>query len=71
MKTQHKEPKFNSNELNKILPSYLLDEIDNEEKKEENSSTEKESFDLPILKESNIVRKNILIYLYFIHLFRI
>ena len=34
MKTQSKEPLFNSNELNKILPSYLLDEIDKEEKKD-------------------------------------
>lgn len=61
MKTQHKEPKFNSKELNKILPSYLLDEIDEEGKKEENLSNEKEKFDLPILKESNTVRKIILI----------
>ena len=61
MKTQHKEPKFNPKELNKILPSYLLDEIDEEGKKEENLSNEKEKFDLPILKESNTVRKIILI----------
>ena len=27
MRTQTKEPFFNSKELNKILPSYLLDEI--------------------------------------------
>ena len=61
MSSQNKEQIFNSKELNKILPSYLLDEIDNEEKKEENLGTEKEKYDLPILKESNTVRKIILI----------
>lgn len=33
MTTQAKESRFNSKELNKILPSYLLDEI-NEQKED-------------------------------------
>ena len=57
MSVQYQEPKFNSKELNKILPSYLLEEIDNEEKKEENMKVKNESFDSPTLKESNVVRK--------------
>ena len=40
MKTQSKEPLFNSNELNKILPSYLLDEIDKEEKRDCNQKND-------------------------------
>ena len=70
MSVQCQEPKFNSKELNKILPSYLLEEIDNEEKKEENINVKNESFDSPTLKESNVVRKkyfnlkNIFIFLF-------
>ena len=60
MRTYHQEPKFNSKELNKILPSYLLNEIENEEKREEYLKVEQESFDLQIEKESNTVRKKYL-----------
>lgn len=67
---QHQESSFNSKELSKILPSYLLYEIDNEEKKEEKLKDEKGSFNIPILKESNMVRKQYFnlkkIYYYFL-----
>lgn len=67
---QHQESNFNSKELSKILPSYLLYEIDNEEKKEEKLKDEKGSFNIPILKESNMVRKQYFnlkkIYYYFL-----
>ncbi len=43
MKPQTKEPSFNSKELNKILPSYLLDEID-EEKNNQNNLFDDSSF---------------------------
>lgn len=39
MITQTKEPFFNSKELNKILPSYLLDEI-NEQQEERSQKNE-------------------------------
>ena len=41
MRTQTKEPLFNSKELNKILPSYLLDEI-NEQQEEKSQIFKKE-----------------------------
>ena len=45
MRSQTKEPLFNSKELNKILPSYLLDEID-EDNKDQNHSNENQVCDL-------------------------
>jgi hypothetical protein len=56
MKTQTKEPLFNSKELNKILPSYLLDEID-EEQKNQNSLFENNLYDSSLVKENKNVRK--------------
>ena len=56
MKTQTKEPSFNSKELNKILPSYLLDEID-EEQKNQNSLFENNLYDSSLVKENKNVRK--------------
>ena len=56
MKTQSKEPLFNSNELNKILPSYLLDEIDKEEKKDCNPKNDIQ-FNNFITKDSKKERK--------------
>jgi hypothetical protein len=54
MRTQTKEPFFNSKELNKILPSYLLDEI-NEQQDERNQKNE--SYINDIFKEGHkIVR---------------
>lgn len=51
MTTQTKESLFNSKELNKILPSYLLDEIDKEENKNSNHNNEGDSINFAILKE--------------------
>ena len=62
MKTQSKEPLFNSNELNKILPSYLLDEIDEEEKKDCNPKNDNQ-FNNFTTKDSKKVRKNIFYYI--------
>jgi hypothetical protein len=56
MKTQTKEPLFNSKELKKILPSYLLDEID-EEQKNQNSLFENNLYDSSLVKENKNVRK--------------
>ena len=56
MKTQTKEPSFNSKELNKILPSYLLDEID-EEQKHQNNLFENSLYDSSLVKENKNVRK--------------
>ena len=56
MKTQTKEPSFNSKELNKILPSYLLDEID-EEQKHQNNLFENSLYDSSLIKENKNVRK--------------
>jgi hypothetical protein len=50
MTTQTKESLFNSKELNKILPSYLLDEIDKEENKNSNHNSEDDSINFAILK---------------------
>ena len=51
------EVKFNSKELNKILPSYLIDEIENNK----NNNCEKEINNL--VKENNVI-----IFLYNIYL---
>ena len=51
MRSQTKEPLFNSKELNKILPSYLLDEID-EDNKYQNHSNENQVCDLVHQKEN-------------------
>ena len=51
MTTQTKESLFNSKELNKILPSYLLDEIDKEENKNSNNNSDGDSINFAILKE--------------------
>ena len=40
MRPQSNEHFFNSKELNKILPSYLLEEIDKEEKKNLNNNND-------------------------------
>ena len=56
MKTQTKEPSFNSKELNKILPSYLLDEID-EEQNHQNNLFENNLYDSSLVKENKNVRK--------------
>ena len=56
MKTQTKEPSFNSKELNKILPSYLLDEID-EDQKHQNNLFENSLYDSSLVKENKNVRK--------------
>lgn len=56
MKTQTKEPSFNSKELNKILPSYLLDEID-EEQKHQNNLFENNLYNSSLVKENKNVRK--------------
>ena len=56
MKPQLKETSFNSKELNKILPSYLLDEIDKEEKKDLNNKNDKQFNDFVASKESKKVR---------------
>ena len=56
MKPQLKEPLFNSKELNKILPSYLLDEIDKEEKKDLNNKNDNQFNDFFASKESKRVR---------------
>ena len=52
MRSQNKEQIFNSKELNKILPSYLLDEIDKEDKKDFKQKIENELNELSISKES-------------------
>jgi hypothetical protein len=45
MRTQAKEPLFNSKELNKILPSYLLVEInEQQEGTQKNESCMNDSF---------------------------
>ena len=54
MRTQTKEPLFNSKELNKILPSYLLDEI-NEQQEEKSQKNESYINDI-FIKEPKKVR---------------
>jgi hypothetical protein len=56
MNAQTKELSFNSKELNKILPSYLIDEID-EEQKHQNNLFENKQYDSSIVKENKNVRK--------------
>ena len=56
MRSLPKEPLFNSKELNKILPSYLLDEIDKEEKKVLNNRKDIQKYDVIDSKKSNKVR---------------
>jgi hypothetical protein len=56
MNTQAKEQSFNSKELNKILPSYLLDEID-EEQNHQNNLFENNLYDSSLVKENKNVRK--------------
>ena len=56
MNTQTKEQSFNSKELNKILPSYLLDEID-EEQNHQNNLFENNFYDSSLVKENKNVRK--------------
>ena len=56
MRTQAKESLFNSKELNKILPSYLLDEID-EEQNHQNNLFENNLYDSSLVKENKNVRK--------------
>ena len=56
MNAQTKELSFNSKELNKILPSYLLDEID-EEQKHQNNLFENSLYDSSLVKENKNVRK--------------
>jgi hypothetical protein len=52
MSSQNKEQIFNSKELNKILPSYLLDEIDKEDKNDLKQKIENELNELSVSKES-------------------
>ena len=56
MNTQTKEQSFNSKELNKILHSYLLDEID-EEQNHQNNLFENNFYDSSLVKENKNVRK--------------
>ena len=56
MNTQAKEQSFNSKELNKILPSYLLDEID-EQQNHQNNLFENNLYDSSLVKENKNVRK--------------
>jgi hypothetical protein len=56
MNTQTKEQSFNSKELNKILPSYLLDEID-EQQNHQNNLFENNLYDSSLVKENKNVRK--------------
>ena len=50
MRTKTKEPFFNSKELNKILPSYLLDEINEQQ---EDRSHNNEIYINDIFKKEN------------------
>ena len=54
MRPQIKESLFNSKELNKILPSYLLDEID-EDYNDQNHSDERPVSDFVYKKENKKV----------------
>jgi hypothetical protein len=56
MRPQSKETIFNPKELNKILPSYLLGEID-EEQKELNYKEDNQQQNLVLQKELKNVRK--------------
>jgi hypothetical protein len=64
MRPQLKEPLFNSKELNKILPSYLFDEID-EEQKELNHKKHNKQRNFVLPKElKKVSKKHILIFLF-------
>ena len=52
MSSQNKEQIFNSKELNKILPSYLLDEIDKEDKNDLKQKIENELNELSVSKKN-------------------
>ena len=56
MRPQLKDQTFNSKELNNILPSYLLDEIDEEVKEQNDSSNSINNALAP--EKQNSVRKN-------------
>lgn len=56
MRPLNKDQLFNSNELNKILPSYLIDEID-EEEKDQNNNISKTLNKMISQNESKNVRK--------------
>ena len=58
MKPQIKDPLFNSLELNKIFPSYLFDEIDEEQKDLNNYNVDNKHYDFVLHKENNKVSKN-------------
>ena len=62
MRTQAKEPLFNSKELNKILPSYLIDEINEQQE----GSQKNEHFMNDIFKKEH--RRVRIIYLLLIKL---
>ena len=64
MRSQLKEPLLNSKELNKILPSYLLDEID-EEQKELNHKKHKKKRNIVLPQElKKVSKKHILMFLF-------
>ena len=56
MRPLNKDQLFNPNELNKILPSYLIDEID-EEEKDQNNNISKTLNKMISQNESKNVRK--------------
>ena len=68
MRTQTKEPFFNSKELNKILPSYLLDEINEqqEEKSQKNESYINDIFKKEPKKETSEILSCSVIFLLFL-----
>ena len=61
---QSKELIFNSKELNKILPSYLLNEIDEEQNELMNKSNNKQDI-LVLDKEFKKVRQKYILNIYF------
>jgi hypothetical protein len=67
MRPLTKDPIFNSKELNKILPSYLLDEIDKEDKKDLNHKNGNEPNEFSIKKESETKISNNKFKLFFIN----
>ena len=67
MRTQLKRSSFNQKELNKILPSYLLEEI-NKEEKEQNQKLYKQQNNFVLPKEIKKVRKKIFILILFFFL---
>ena len=63
---QSKELIFNSKELNKILPSYLLNEIDEEQNELMNKSNNKQDI-LVLDKEFKKVRQKYILNIYFLY----